>query len=59
MKAYVVKKDTCTYDRGLYNGTKVVGYYLNKAKAEEVAATIKKGITNYRDGYVEEIEVEE
>ena len=59
MKVYVVKEDTCTYDRGLYDGTEIVGYYLNKEKAEAVAATIKKGMTTYRDGYVEEIEVEE
>lgn len=59
MKAYVVKKDTCDAYRGFYEDTEIVGYYLNKDKAEKVAATIKKNITTYRDGYIEEIEVEE
>jgi hypothetical protein len=59
MRAYVVKEDTCDAYRGCYEGTEIVGYYLNREKAEAVAATIKKGITTYRDGYIEEIEIEE
>lgn len=59
MKAYVVKRDNCSYDYGHYTGTTIVGYYINKATAEAVAATIKKDITIYRDGYVEEIEINE
>lgn len=59
MKIYVVKKDKCTYDTGHYCGTEVVGYYTNEATAKKIAATIKVDITTYRDGYVEEIEVNE
>lgn len=59
MKAYIVKRDNCTYDWGRYTGTTIVGYYTNKATAEAVAATIKKDMTTYRDGYVEEIEINE
>ena len=59
MTAYVVKKDTCAYDTGRYEGTEIIGYYLTKAKAEEVAATIRKDIVTYRDGYIEEINIEE
>ena len=59
MKIYVVKKDECTYDRGIYCGTVIVGYYTNEETAKGIAAAIKEDITTYRDGYVEEIEVNE
>ena len=59
MKIYVVKRDNCTYDRGIYCGTTVVGYYTNETTAKKIAAAIKENVTTYRDGYVEEIEVNE
>ena len=56
MTLYIVKMDRLTFDRGIYNGTEILGYYLNRETAEAVAEAHKKGITN-RDAYIEEVEV--
>lgn len=58
MTIYRVYNETLTYDRGIFNGYETVGYYANKAKAEEVKASIKPGMVTGK-AYIEEIKVEE
>lgn len=58
MTIYRVYSERLTYDRGLFEGYRTVGYYANKAKAEEVKASIKPDIVTGK-AYIEEIEVEE
>ena len=59
MKAYVVKVDRCAYDTGRYTKTDTIAYYLDEEKAEKRAKRYKEGMTNYSDGYVVEINIEE
>jgi hypothetical protein len=35
--AYKVEIEKLTFDMGIFNGYKLVGYYTNKAKAEKIA----------------------
>lgn len=58
MKIYKVTMDKLTYDMGLYDGTVTLGYYVNKATAEKVAAEHGKTLVN-RAAKVEEVEVNE
>lgn len=37
MKMYRVEIERLTFDRGLFDGYELVGYFTNKAKAERVA----------------------
>ena len=58
MKIYEVSYIELSYDKGLPEGTKVLGYYLNKATAERVAAENPATWLN-RAATVREIEVNE
>lgn len=57
-KIYKVTTDKLTFDRGLYDGTVTIGYYLNKETAERVAEKHPETLTNTA-ARVEEIEVNE
>lgn len=58
MKAYRVEQEVLTYDRGLFDGYRTVGYYANKTKAEEVAKERNnhRGLTDGK-ATIEEIEI--
>lgn len=37
MKVYKVEIEKLTFDRGMFDGYELVGYYTNKKKAERIA----------------------
>ena len=61
MKAYKVEIEKVTFDRGLFEGWEVVGYYVNKDKANKVAEDAYKNRNKVVQGEVRitEIDIEE
>lgn len=60
MKAYTVKQNTYNFYTGAIEGSRLLGYYINKATAEKVAAeNTHDDYHTLGDAYVEEITINE
>lgn len=60
MKIYIVKQSTYDFYNGSYCGTEVLGYFLNKEKAETVADENKADKYHTTgNAFVEEAEITE
>lgn len=61
MKAYKVEIEKVTFDRGLFEGWEVVGYYVNKDKANKIAENAYKNRNKVVQGEVRitEVNIEE
>lgn len=61
MKIYKVEIEKLTFDRGMFNGYKLVGHYTNKEKAERIAEERYNNRNWVIEGktYITEIEVDD
>ena len=61
MKIYKVEIEKLTFDRGIFNGYKLVGHYTNKEKAERIAEEVYNNRNQIVEGeiYITEIEVDD
>ena len=61
MKMYKVEMKKLTFDMGLFDGYKTIGYYTSKAKAERIAKERYENRSKIVEGetYVREIEVDD
>lgn len=61
MKIYEVKIEKLTFDRGLFEGYKLIGHYTNKVKAERIAEEKYNNRNKIVEGkvYITEIEVDD
>ncbi len=61
MKVYKVEIEKLTFDRGAFDGYKLVGHYTNKAKAERIAEEVYNRRNKVVEGkvYITEIEVDD
>jgi hypothetical protein len=61
MKIYKVEIEKLTFDRGIFDGYKLVGHFTNKAKAERVAEEVYNNRNKVVEGktYITEIEVDD
>ena len=61
MKMYKVEMKKLTFDMGLFDGYKTIGYYTSKAKAERIAKERYENRNKIVEGktYVREIEVDD
>lgn len=61
MKVYKVEIEKLTFDRGAFDGYKLVGHYTNKEKAERIAEEVFNNRNKVVEGktYITEIEVDD
>lgn len=58
MKIYRVEIEKLTFDRGAFDGYKLVGHYTNKEKAERIAEEVYNSRSKVVEGKVKITEIE-
>lgn len=58
MKIYRVEIEKLTFDRGAFDGYKLVGHYTNKEKAERIAEEVYNNRSKVVEGKVKITEIE-
>jgi hypothetical protein len=58
MKIYKVEIEKLTFDRGAFDGYKVVGHYTNKEKAERIAEEVYNNRCKVVEGEIRITEIE-